>query len=124
MAFGQPDLLPLKLAEGISDDLSPVFHKDSELIGLFNHHFAKLDEAGVLPKLKERWFSEGGEDGDDEDEEDATALGYGSLLPLFLLLAAGGAAAASAALAEAYKNRRTMGQTEEQKKSLKWAHMR
>ncbi len=93
--FGAEGIVALNLREAIEDRLSPAYPKDSELAGLFNHHFSKLEEAGVFDKLKQKWFSaiDGGDKSASSSSFSSAAaayvLGYENLLFPVLVFAAG-----------------------------------
>ena len=83
-----------------------ILKQDSELLGLFNYHFSKLEESGVFRKIKDKWFDHhDGDDGGGKDEGrrrdmDASVLGYASLPLPFALVACGMVMAATAAVVE------------------------
>ncbi len=80
-------------------DFPDVFHasvtfalwRNSEFLGLFNHHLIKIRQSGLRDKLLSKWFlSESRDDADaGGDETSAEVLGYENLASPFFLLAGG-----------------------------------
>ncbi len=87
-AVGDPRFVTVPVEESYLDHLGFAFAKNSEFTRLFNYHLQKLEESGLMKKLRTKW--EERRPADDGGSDEASPLGYDLLVGPFLMLVACG----------------------------------
>ena len=65
------------------------------MLGAFNHHFFKMEEAGVMSQLRKKYFESLSDSSSSDSTAEAFVLGYDNLFFPVLVMAWGTAAAAA-----------------------------
>ena len=93
----EKQLVPLDITEKLTIYEGSPMQKNSEFLELFTHHTVRLQESGVLGKLKSKWLAKAGEG---TLLWEAISLGYDNVLFPFALVASGSLVAAIIITAE------------------------